>query len=111
MEWSLAIALSFIGVCIILAIWLSAVISKWIDIKKYQETWGRHSTHVQRMENEMLTFYYGFSPYDVPDRKDIFIKNMQKIWAGNQDKFRDNIENKEKELMDTAQHLKSFVKF
>lgn len=47
---------SLLMVSLILLIFLSIIISKWLDIKKYQETWVRHSWHVHMLETDV---YYG----------------------------------------------------
>lgn len=106
-KWSWAKAFSALALCIIIAIWLSAVVSKWVDIKKYQETWIRQSSHVQKMEKEMLLFWCGLPPYEYPQsRKDKFIQNMIRVWSENHDKFENNMETKEKRLMeDFSEHI------
>lgn len=93
------------AVCLMLAVWKSAVTSKWIDIKKYQETWARHSLHRQQMENEMLLFCYSLPPYDDPDREKIFMKHIFAMWTANHIKFINNIETKEKGLMDMVDRI------
>lgn len=107
--WHWFDALCLLVLFIVLAIWLGAVISKWIDIKKYQETWARHSTHKQLLDTEMLMYCYGLEPYDQVDKNRVFICRIMEIWTQNQNKFKDNMENKEKELMDLADHLKSIL--
>ena len=99
--------LSVCSFCIIIAIWASAVVSKWIDIKKYQETWARHSKNLFAMNREMLLFYYGLPPYEnLTTKKDQFINNMLDIWLNNQMEFNDNLVMKEKKLTeDFMEHL------
>lgn len=81
-------------------------VSKWIDIKKYQETWVRHSEHLHLLLVEMLKFISGMAPYDCSDRKAIFARNVLNIWDKNQTKFLENMENKEKGLMDIFEKVK-----
>lgn len=97
----------FLAFYIVIAVWGSAVVSKWIDIKKYQETWARHSRHHHEMEREMLLFCYGLPPYErLKNAKEIFINNMLRIWSDNQERFNVNMETKEKKLTeDFMEHI------
>lgn len=79
---------------------LAAVVGKWIDIRKYQETWARHSTHRHLLEQEMLKFILEIGAYHGADKKKKFIMNIQKIWESNQKKFNRNMTEKEEELKD-----------
>lgn len=47
---------SILLITIILAL---NIISKWLDIKKYQETWVRHYNHLYRLQKEMMRYLYG----------------------------------------------------
>ena len=97
---------------IVIAVWGSAVVSKWIDIKKYQETWARHSRHHHEMEREMLLFCYGMPPYErLKNAKEAFINNMLRIWSDNQERFNVNMETKEKKLTeDFMEHITALPK-
>lgn len=91
----------------IMTIWASAVVSKYVDIKKYQETWVRHSTHRQKLEREMLLYTQALEPYTLHciNRKETFTENVIAILSGNQDKFANNMETKEKTLMDIVNYI------
>lgn len=82
------------------------LISKWIDIKKYQETWARHSQHHYLLEQELLKFIFDLEPYGGGNKKEKFIESVQRIWEGNQKKFTENMTNKEKELTDVFSKIK-----
>lgn len=87
------------GVVFLIVTLLSAVlIVKWIDVKKYQETWARHSLHKYLLEQEMLRFILNIENYNRVDKKRIFVVAVQKIWEENQKKFTDNMTEKEKDL-------------
>lgn len=94
------------GAVFLLIIWGASIVNKWIEIKKYQETWIRHSDHMYMLEKEMLKFIEEMEPYEVyPARTDEqrvkkFIQNILDIEKSNQDVFSQNMNNKEKELMD-----------
>lgn len=94
------------GLFLLVFILAGGVVSKWLDIKKYQETWARHSGHLHRMEREMLLFVSGLEPYHKKGKKEIFAKNIIGLWDANQEKFVGNMEEKEKELMDIYEKLK-----
>ena len=75
------------GLLLIILIFFSSLMSKWIDIKKYQETWARHSWHLHMMEMEMLRFISKIAPYDDnTGSKELFMKRVLEIWNRNQDK-------------------------
>lgn len=87
------------GVVFLIVTFLSAfLIVKWIDIKKYQETWARHSLHKYLLEQERLRFVLNIENYNRVDKKRIFVIAVQKIWEENQKKFTDNMTEKEKDL-------------
>lgn len=89
----------------------AAIINKWIEIKKYQETWVRHSVHSYQLEKEMLKFVEEIHPYEVyPFQSDekrckMFIANILAIEEVNMELFSDNMNNKEKELMDVFEKV------
>lgn len=85
---------------------LGGVVSKWIDIKKYQETWSRHSRHQHLLLTEMLKFISALEPYDCSDKRLVFTRNVLCIWENNQMKFVQNMENKEKGLMDIFEKIR-----
>lgn len=91
-----------------MTIWASAVVSKYVDIKKYQETWVRHSTHRQKLEREMLLYTQALEPYTAQciNRKETFMENVIEILSENQSKFANNMETKEKTLMDIANYIR-----
>ena len=94
------------GAIFLLVIWGASIVNKWIEIKKYQETWIRHSEHMFKLEKEMVKFVEEMEPYEVyPEQTDEqrtkrFIQNILNIEKSNQNLFSQNMNNKEKELMD-----------
>ncbi len=93
------------SLCLLVLVLLCGAIAKWMDIKKYQETWTRHSDHLHLLNNEMLLFIYGKKPYHKDDRKQVFMDRIMGIWESNQQKFSENMK-KESTLMDIFKHLK-----
>lgn len=94
MDWSFSISGT---VFYVLALILTASIIKWIDVKKYQETWVRHSNQKYQMEREMYKFIDGLGEYYSNEFKiKKFKKNIIKIWDDNQKKFLDNMKNEKK---------------
>lgn len=84
-----------------------SMISKWIDIKKYQETWARHLAHVYGMEREMLLFLMGEDGYELEESaKEHFVKEVIKIEDRNIEKACGNLENKEGLLTDILDRLR-----
>lgn len=82
---------------------LVSLVSKWSDIKKYQETWLRHQGHKFKLDMEMLKFVKNERPYSYvssyKEKKDIFRKRVIEIWEDNQGKFENNMK-KESSLTD-----------
>lgn len=96
-----------------LVIWACGIVSKWNDIKKYQETWVRHSVHLYRMNQEMIKYVEVMAPYKEgisEYNEKLFVKKILEIWAGNQEKFVDNMEKGEKELMDIFSYFPQIQK-
>lgn len=75
------------------AILLTYVTSKWLDVKQYQETWSRHAEHKYAVEIEMFKYISYIDEYYFPDRREKFIENIMKTWDKNQQKFVDNMKN------------------
>ena len=72
---------------------------KWIRVKKYQETWVRHSVHLLRLKSEMISFIWRVPPYDqmcLLDRKQRFLERFVELEKENADKFAGNMANEEK---------------
>lgn len=94
---------SFFLVVLVLAL---LIISKWLDIKKYQETWIRHQYHVYLLRREMIIYIYEIGEYDEKERKnrerinEIFIRRIIEIEDKNEEKFVSNMENKEVHIID-----------
>ena len=96
-----------LGTVILAILFLFAgIIAKWMDVKKYQETWARHSMHKFYLEQEMLKFIYQLPPYQGTRRKEVFIRHTLKIWKNNQIAFYRNMTNKEKDLKDVIPEIK-----
>ena len=91
---------------IILWLILVAVIAKWLDVKKYQETWVRHSNHKHKLEIEMLKFIYKLDAYSSGDIREKFMIEIMKIWDENQKVFSDNMNNKEIPMHDMIDYIK-----
>lgn len=91
---------------IILWLILVAVIAKWLDVKKYQETWVRHSNHKHKLEIEMLKFIYKLDTYSSGDIREKFMIEIMKIWDENQKVFSDNMNNKEIPMHDMIDYIK-----
>lgn len=86
---------------------LAKSIEKWIGIKKFQETWVRHSTTRHQMLFEMYKYIVRMDPYERWESGDmlsdkervlLFKKRILKIWQGTQQKFEENMLGKEEKL-------------
>ncbi|MCI9081233.1 MAG: hypothetical protein HFI70_02725 [Lachnospiraceae bacterium] len=103
-------ALAEQGLGMILLVLLCSIIAEWPNIKKYQETWARHSWQIQKMEAEMMRFVSGIEPYHRQNKCLKFMEKILEIWDQNEEKFVHNMEEKEKELMDVFHNIKDWRK-
>lgn len=85
-------------------------IAKWIDVKKYQETWSRHYMQKALLEDEMYKYIYAIEPYDTEDAEEAFIRQFLKIKQANDLKFIDNMENREKSITDMFEQIEKLKK-
>lgn len=76
-----------------IALLMYAVLAKWLDVKKYQETWRRHVKHKYELDIEMLKFILKWEKYATSNRRGYFIENIIRSWDKNQDKFQKNMQN------------------
>lgn len=102
------VALVFIAFVIIIYI-----VSKWMDIKKYQETWARHYFHHHLLNHEIIQYVYELGDYSNKndfDSKYIFINKFLAIENLNMEKFVANLENKEIRIGDWPELLRRIIK-
>lgn len=89
-NWSFSIyGTVFYGIAVL----VTYIASKWLDVKQYQETWSRHYEHEYAVEMEMFRYIYYRDEYYSDDRKQKFVQNIMKTWDDNQKKFIDNMKN------------------
>lgn len=74
------------------------VATKWLDMKKYQESLARYTKLKTKILSEMVRYIYKVDKYDTKLRKVVFIENILQIIGGNINKFHDNMVNKEKDI-------------
>ena len=85
-------------------------VAKWIDVKKYQETWVRHYMQKALLEDEIYKYIYAMEPYGTDEAEEIFIRQFLKIKQANDLKFIENMETKEKSLMDMLDWIQKLAK-
>lgn len=98
-EWSLETRVAAIA----LPLLTSYCISKWIDVKKYQETWTRLSGYRTAILQEMTKYIYERPPYDGCNRNMRFIDNILEITQSNKNKFQHNMNEKEEKAFTVDQ--------
>lgn len=90
--------------CLVVFGLIAAVAStKWIDVKKYQETWARHQYTLSMMDMEMMKYLDNLAPYDrgTPEKRNReFAQQIFRIQELNIEKFAKNLEEHEKGLLD-----------
>lgn len=90
---------SYAGAVLIALTLGCGIIVKILDIKKYQETWVRHTGTVYKFDKEMLMYILEMEPYDSIYREDEFINRVIAIWVDNLNKFQGNMK-QENNMMD-----------
>lgn len=93
MNWKISI---YGTIFYVVAVVLTIVILKWLDVKKYQETWSRHSAHQFAIEMEMIRYLLRMDEYATDERRQRFIGNIMKSWEENENKFVENMKKEEK---------------
>lgn len=94
---------------VVLWIFIAFLIQKWLNVKKYQETWVRHSDQKLALEQEMIKFVYEIDGYeDQNTKRKLFVERCLEIWKINQKKFSDNMNNKEVPLMKSPEEFNFF---
>lgn len=89
---------------------LSLAVAKWLDVKKYQETWTRHYMQKALLEDEMYKYIYAIEPYDTEEAEEIFVRQFLKIKQANDLKFIENLETKEKSITDMFDQIQKLRK-
>lgn len=94
------------GLLLFLILLICTAISKWIDVKRYQETWVRHSRNQHLMDMEMIKFIMSMKPYAKKNKRKVFIENILNLWLYNVNAFSANMK-KEKDLIDAINIIKN----
>ncbi|WP_455720055.1 hypothetical protein [Agathobacter sp.] len=109
-RWKISDCIFAESFALLMIVLIAGLVSKWIDIMMYQETWARHSIHVHQMENEVIKYVYCIEPYNnVGDKNILFMRTVLKIWDDNQQKFSENMQLNERKLMDYFKNISKFV--
>lgn len=77
-----------------------SVIAKWINIKKFQETWSRNRLTQRRLEIEMIKYIYSIEQYTFgkAESKRNFISSVLGILEDNQKMLSKYLETKETDI-------------
>lgn len=80
---------------------------KWIDVKKYQETWARHRTQQEKIELEMLKYISGSTPYDnLPHKNQAFVNAILKTEKVSIHTFQQLLQQQEKGMLNEFPSMK-----
>lgn len=94
---------------VVVAVFLLMIsIGNWIDVKKYQETWRRHSEHRYEIEMQMFRYISDMGEYGSPDRNEKFVDAIMKTWGRNQKNFNNNMK-QEMSMKDWILFAKEFL--
>lgn len=81
---------------------------KNIGVRKYQETWARHQKAFHGLQMEMIKYRHALLPYNNSDVKlnnTEFMLHILDILNDNNQKFVDNMENKEEKISDLVEKV------
>lgn len=81
---------------------------KNIGVRKYQETWARHQKAFHEIQVEMIKYRHALLPYnnsDVQLNNTEFMLRILDILNDNNQKFVDNMENKEEKISDLLEKV------
>ena len=95
------------GVILFMFVVVARIIAKWLDVKKYQETWVRHADHKYKLDQEMFKYVQNLDQYKVTGilKRTYFMEKVMTIWDENQQKFVKNMDEREKEMTDMLDHV------
>lgn len=72
--------------------WITKPIIQWEKIKRYQETWVRHSINYNKMTIEMIKYCFNTQEYkDAVNINQIFVEQIILIWQESRKKFEYNM--------------------
>lgn len=89
------------------------IVSKWLDIKKYQETWARHRYHKFLLEKEICLYLYKMDKYEISAENTVEIANktfMKRIFEIEEENIRKFVENMETKEIRLTESLKDLLK-
>lgn len=79
-------------------------VARWIDVRKFQETWCRYRVFQLSVEEEMMKFIWHIPPYykyNSPERNQVkFMERVLSAEENNKQTFQNLLTQKEKNLMD-----------
>lgn len=90
--------LALMGSVSLLALLFLYPFAKWIDVKKYQETWARHRAQLDRMQIAMVKFLYVTPPQGAPDRYQQFVIDILKTEEDTMESFQKMLQTQEKAI-------------
>lgn len=92
----------------IFAMWICSAIAQWINTKKYQETWTRHSKMKNDLEREMIKFIYHLEDYVAGNRLPTFMQSVLRLTERNMERFGENM-HKESNVMGVFNYIKPSI--
>lgn len=101
----------YIIVYYIILMILTRIFSRWINVKKYHETWIRHSGHRYELDEEIFKFIEKMECYEESnreERKKLFKRNILNLWNKDQKEFEKNMRNEEK-MTDLSKNIKEGI--
>ena len=90
-------------ICIIIPMFIAFSLAKWLDIKRYQETWARRRTLQVQLDNEAARYYYRIGDYKEDDKvfnANLFLQRSLALLDENVLRFNKNMSEHEKSLTD-----------
>lgn len=109
MEWSSSGLIMYVVYFSAFQAILFCAAGKKIAVDKKQETWARHTDALGRLQDAMVRYTQGLSPYEGlndEEKRKMFARRFLRIVNLNRKKFVKNMESKEADLTDLLEKLK-----
>ena len=109
MEWSSSGLIMYVVYFSAFQAILFCAAGKKIAVDKKQETWARHTDALGRLQDAMVRYTQGLTPYEGlndEEKRKMFARSFLRIVNLNRKKFVKNMESKEADLTDLLEKLK-----
>lgn len=110
-QFSIANTITIELILFVLVMTILLIITKEINVRKYQETWARHEFALYQYRQAMMDYLDAYVDNDNNDvAKTKFKQKIYRIMRENEEKFTNNMESKEKGMMEDIESIIGSIK-